>query len=176
MTTQVNNIEKSQVPLTWQHIWRARALTWLHIWRGRWRRGGEQHKRHRTLQRGWRSEQGSSFKERSAWAPVFLGFCNCLEKRAIKSRIWLGSPGSDNLSLALLLFPVQAHRGQGWQEKQIRFWRNWDSRLELSLRPSQLLEYGQGDSKLPLQLIRGHFAPCRHYLPRAITWSKANLN
>ena len=50
-----------------------------------------------------------------------LSFCNCLEKRAIKSRIWLGSPGPDNLSLALLLFPVQAHRGQDWQEQQIRF-------------------------------------------------------
>ena len=50
-----------------------------------------------------------------------LGFCNCLEKRAVKSRMWLGSPGPDNLSLALLLFPVQAHRGQDWQEQQIRF-------------------------------------------------------
>ena len=121
----------------------------------------------------WTREQ---FQRKVRLAPIFLGFCNCLEKRAIKSRIWLGSPGSDNLSLALLLFPVQAHRGQDWQEEQIRFWRNWDSRLELSLRPSQLLEYGQGVFKLPLQLIRGHFAPCRHYLPRAITWSKANLN
>ena len=52
---------------------------------------------------------------------IYLGFCNCFERRAIKSRIWLGSPGPDTLSLALLLFPVQAHRGQDWQEQQIRF-------------------------------------------------------